>query len=171
MNNKLILSNSIRFVLLIALQVVLLNELPVSKFYIMIYPMAILLMPVSTPRVLVLVLSFFTGLIIDWFSNGGGLHMASLTAIGFLRSFLLDTFQPRSGWDKLDVPSLSQQGFTWFFYYTLLFFSIHHITYFLLEVFSLSNFFNTILKTIFSLFSSLLLVWMISLFFMRKTRE
>ncbi len=170
MNNKFFFTNSIRFVLLIALQVLLLNELPFGRTYIMIYPLAIMLLPVSTPRISVLLLAFFTGLIIDVFSNGGGLHTATLTAIGFLRSYILDTFQPRSGWDKLDVPNLSQQGVTWFFYYSLIFFFIHHFIYFFLEVFSFANFFSTIFKMFLSLLSSLFLVWIVSLFFMRKSR-
>lgn len=171
MNNKFILTNIIRFAVLIALQVLLLNELPLGRAYIMIYPLAILLLPVFTPRLAVLVLAFFTGLVIDMFSNGGGLHTASLTLIGYSRSYIMDTFQPRSGWDKLDVPNLSQQGVTWFFYYTLICFSIHHLAYFFLEVFSVANFFPTIFKTLISLFGTLLLVWMISLFFMRDIKE
>ncbi len=171
MNSKFFISNTIRFILLIALQVLLLNELPLGRVYIMVYPLAILLLPVFTSRFIVLLLSFSTGLTIDIFSNGGGLHTAALTAMGYSRSYILDTFQPRSGWDKLDVPNLSQQGITWFFYYSLIIFSIHHFFYFFLEVFSFANFFSTIFKTIISLCTSLLMVWMISLFFMGKNRE
>ena len=171
MNNRFIITNIIRFVLLIALQVLLLNQLPLNRAYIMIYPLAILLLPVFTPRLLVLFLAFFTGIIIDVFSNGGGLHTASLTAIGFMRSFVLDTFQPRSGWDKLDVPDVSQQGVTWFFYYSLILFSVHHMLYFFLEVFSFSNFFPTLFKILISLFGSLLLTWILTLFFMRNSRD
>ncbi|MDB5226022.1 MAG: rod shape-determining protein MreD [Bacteroidota bacterium] len=171
MNNKFLLSNIIRFVLLIALQVLLLNELPLNRAYLMIYPLIILLLPVFTPRLAVLFIAFFTGMIIDVFSNGGGLHTAALTAVGYLRSYILDTFQPRSGWDKLDVPNISQQGLTWFFYYSLIFFSIHHWLYFFLEVFSFTNFFATIFKTMISLFGSLLLMWILTLFFMRNSRE
>jgi hypothetical protein len=171
MNNKFIITNIVRFVLLIALQVLLLNELPLNRAYIMVYPLTILLLPVFTPRLAVLLLSFFTGMVVDAFSNGGGLHTASLTAIGFLRSYILDTFQPRSGWDKLDVPNISQQGGTWFFYYSLILFTIHHLLYFFLEIFSLSNFLATIIRTSISLFASLLLVWILTLFFMRNSRE
>jgi hypothetical protein len=170
-NNRFIISNSIRFILLIALQVLLLNQLPLNRAYIMIYPLAILLLPVFTPRLVVLFLAFFTGITIDAFSNGGGLHTASLTAIGFMRSFVLDTFQPRSGWDKLDVPDVAHQGVTWFFYYSLILFTIHHILYFFLEVFSFTNFFPTLLKIVISLFGSLLLTWILTLFFMRNSRN
>lgn len=168
MNSKYFITNAIRFVLLIALQILLLNELPFGRAYLMVYPLAILLLPVFTPRITVLFLGFFTGLTIDIFSNGGGLHAASLTAIAYARSYILDTFQPRSGWDKLDVPNLSNQGYVWFFYYSLILFSIHHFLYFFLEVFSFANFFSTIFKTIISLFGSLVVVWMISLFFKRS---
>lgn len=171
MNNKFVIINSVRFVLLIALQVLLLNELPFGKVYIMVYPLFILLLPVFTPRIVVVLLAFITGLIIDIFSNGGGLHTATLTTVGYLRSYVLDTFQPQSGWDKLDVPNISQQGVTWFFYYSLILFSIHHFLYSFLEVFSFSNFFSTIFKTIFSLAASLVVVWSICLFFKRNTRD
>lgn len=171
MNNKFIFINAVRFVLLIALQVLLLNELPLGRAYIMVYPLAILLLPVVTPRWIVLLLAFFTGLLVDGFSNGGGLHTASITALGYARSYILDTFQPRSGWDKMAVPNLSHQGYTWFFYYTLIGFSLHHILYFVLEVFSFANFFSTIMKTTLSLFSSLLVVWMLSAFFKRKIKD
>jgi len=171
MNSKFIIINSIRFVLLIALQVLLLNELPLGRVYIMIYPLAVMLLPVFTPRLVVISLAFLTGLIVDIFSNGGGLHTATLTAIGYARSYMLDTFQPRSGWDKLDVPNLSQQGVVWFFYYTIMVFSLHYFLYFFLEVFSFANFFSTIVKIIISLSGTLLLLWMISLLFMKNTRE
>jgi hypothetical protein len=139
--------------------------------YIMVYPLTILLLPVFTPRIAVLLIAFFTGLTIDWFSNGGGLHMASLTLIGYLRGFVLDTFQPRSGWDKLDVPNVRQQGIQWFFYYSLILFTIHHFCYFFLETFSFANFFHTLFKVLLSIFGSLVLVWMISLFIMRNSRR
>ena len=168
MNSKFILTNTIRFILLIAVQVLLLNELPIGRAYIMIVPLAIILLPVFTPRLSVLILSFMAGLIIDIFSNGGGLHTAALTAVGYSRSFVLDTFQPRSGWGKLDVPSLSQQGFIWFFYYSLIMFSIHHFLYFFLEVFSFFYFFSTIFKILISLAGSLTLVWMICFSFKRN---
>ncbi len=171
MNNKFIISNSIRFVLLLALQILLLNQLPFGSMYIMICPLFVLLLPVFTPRIAVLLLSFFMGLLLDWFSNGGGLHTASLTAMGYARSYILDTFQPRSGWDKLDVPNVNQQGYTWFFYYSLILFSFHHFIYFFLEVFSFANFFSTIFKLIFSLLGSLTLVWILSLFIMRTKRN
>jgi rod shape-determining protein MreD len=171
MNSKFFIANSIRLVLLMALQILLLNELPMSRAYIMVYPLFILLLPVFTPRLMVLLFAFFTGVFMDAFTNGGGLHMASLTAVGYLRSYVLDTFQPRSGWDKLDVPNVARQGVVWFFYYSLILFFIHHSFYFFLEVFSFSNFFSTILKTITSLLGSLITVWILTLFFMRNSRE
>lgn len=170
MYNNFIFINSLRFVLLIGIQILLLNELPLGKVYLMVYPLFILLLPVSSPRIVVLIIAFFTGVIIDIFSNGGGLHTASLVLIGYLRSYILNTFQPKSGWDKLDEPTLSSQGVTWYFYYTLIAFSIHHFVYFFLEVFSLSNFIATFFKTLFSLIGSLFIVWLISLFVMRKSK-
>ncbi len=170
MYNKFILVNSIRFLVLIGIQILLLNELPLGRIYLMIYPLFILLLPVITPRIIILLIAFLTGILIDIFSNGGGLHTSALTLIGYLRSYILNTFQPKSGWDKLDEPTLASQGITWYFYYTLIGFSIHHFVYFFLELFSFSNFISTFFKSIFSLLGSLFIVWLISLFVMRKTK-
>ena len=170
MNNSYIYTNIIRIILLLFIQIFILDIIPFGYFYIMIYPCAILLLPVAMNRTLVVIIAFICGLILDLFSNGHGLHTASLTLLGYLRFFILKYFQPKSGWDKLDVPNISQQGITWFFYYSLIMFSIHHLLYFFLEVFSFANFFSTIFKTLISLFGSLLVVWMISLYFMRNKR-
>ncbi|HNF49890.1 MAG TPA: hypothetical protein PLF48_10945 [Chitinophagales bacterium] len=171
MNNKFILNNIFRFVILFVLQVFLFNQLPFGRIYIMIYPLAVLLLPVFTNRSIVLLSAFTLGIMIDLFSDGGGLHTVSILLIAYLRSYVLDTFQPKSGWDKLDVPTLNKQGITWYFYYTLILFSIHHLCFFYLEAFGFTNFFHTLFKTILSLFASLFIVWLISLFFMRNTKE
>ncbi len=136
----------------------------------MIYPLFILLLPVFTNRVIVLLSAFAMGIFVDFFSDGGGLHTASLLLIAYLRSYALDIFQPKSGWDKLDVPLLNKQGITWYFYYTVILFSIHHLTFFALESYSFGNFFATLFKAIFSIIASLIGVWLISLFFMRNTK-
>ena len=77
----------VMFVTLVLIQVLLLNQVNFGGFlnpYI--YVLFILLLPVSLPRYQVLLLSFFTGLAIDWFSNTPGLHASATVLMGFLRS-------------------------------------------------------------------------------------
>ncbi|MCB9032508.1 MAG: hypothetical protein H6553_01570 [Chitinophagales bacterium] len=168
MNYKFIFTNIIRVLFLVLLQVTLLNVLPINRFYIMIYPLAILLLPMATPKALVVVIGFVVGFIVDWLSNTSGLHTASLTLMAYSRSFILDNFQPKSGWDKLDVPNVKQQGYAWFFYYTLICFFIHHFAFFFLEVFSFHHFLHTLLKFVLSLASSLILMWLLTLSFFKS---
>jgi rod shape-determining protein MreD len=74
------------FVLLILLQVLLFNNIQFSGYinpYI--YVMFILLLPVEIPAWLMLLLSFATGVIIDYFSGSPGVHSSATVLAGFVR--------------------------------------------------------------------------------------
>jgi hypothetical protein len=137
----------------------------------MIYPCAILLLPVAMNRTLVVIIAFICGLILDLFSNGHGLHTASLTLLGYLRFFILKYFQPKSGWDKLDVPNLYQQGINWFINYVLLSIFVHHTYYFFLESFSAYSIFSTLKRLVLSIILSTISIILINLFFLKENKH
>ncbi|HNQ38403.1 MAG TPA: rod shape-determining protein MreD, partial [Prolixibacteraceae bacterium] len=65
----------VMFVVLVLLQVLLFNQIHLGGFLNpFMYVLFILLLPLSMPRYAVLLLSFFLGMTIDWFSNSPGLH-------------------------------------------------------------------------------------------------
>jgi hypothetical protein len=171
MNSSFIYTNSIRIIILLLIQIFLLDILPFGYFYIMIYPCAILLLPVATPRVAVIIIAFLCGIILDTFSNGYGLHTASITLLGYLRFFILKYFQPKSGWGKLDVPNIYQQGLQWFVYYILISIFIHHSFYFLLESFSAYSIIYTIKRLIISIILSSILTILINLLFLKDNKH
>jgi rod shape-determining protein MreD len=151
-----VLRYSLIFILLILLQVLLFNNIQFSGYvnpYV--YIMFILLLPIEMPSWLLLLLSFVTGLIIDFFSGSPGMHTSATVLAGFVRPYVLRLVSPRDGYDSGADPSMLIYGFRWFLTYTLLIVIIHHITLFYLEVFRLADFFRTLLRIILStLFST-----------------
>lgn len=139
------------FILLILLQLLVLNNIQFSGYvnpYV--YILFILLLPVEIPSWLLLIISFSTGLIIDFFSGSPGMHSSATLMAGFARPYILRVIAPRDGYEAGSSPSMLAYGFRWFLSYTLLIVLIHHTTLFYLEVFRFSEFFRTLLRVILS---------------------
>jgi len=156
------------FILLILLQILLFNNIQFSGYvnpYV--YIMFILLLPVEIPSWLLLVLSFATGLIIDFFSSSAGMHTFATVLAGFVRPYVLRVVSPRDGYESGD-PSMSVYGFRWFLSYAILMVLIHHITLFYIEVFRFADFFRTMFRVILSTIFSVAFILLIE--FYRKGR-
>jgi rod shape-determining protein MreD len=139
------------FVLLLLLQVLLFNNIQFSRYvnpYV--YLMFILLLPFEIPAWLLLIISFFTGLIIDLFSGTPGMHTSATLLAGFVRPFVLRIISPRDGYESGADPSLIVYGFRWFLTYTAIIVIIHHTALFYLEVFRLTDFFRTLARVLLS---------------------
>ena len=150
------------FILLILLQVLLFNNIQFSGYvnpYV--YIMFILLLPIEIPSWLLLLLSFATGLIIDFFSGSPGMHTFSTVLAGFVRPYVLRLVAPRDGYESGSEPSMANYGFKWFFSYTLLLVLIHHTSLFYLEVFRFTDFFRTLLRVILSTIFSVTFILLI----------
>ncbi len=146
-----VLRYSLIFVLLILLQVLLFNNIEFSGFvnpYV--YIMFILLLPFEIPSWLLLIISFFTGLIIDFFCGSPGMHASATLLAGFVRPHVLRVISPRDGYEPGSDPSMFIYGFTWFLLYTVIIVLIHHLALFYLEVFRFTDFFRTLLRVILS---------------------
>src|SRR4030066_1234081 len=142
---------SVIFVLLILLQVLLFNNIEFSGYinpYI--YIMFILLLPVEISSGLLLLISFFTGLVIDFFCGSPGMHTSATVLAGFVRPYVLSLISPRDGYEAGSNPSMIIYGFRWFLLYTLIIILIHHLVLFYLEVFRFTDFFRTLLRVILS---------------------
>lgn len=160
-----ILRYTVIFILLFLLQLLLFNNIQFSGYinpYV--YIMFILLLPFEISAWLLLIISFFTGFLIDIFTGVPGMHTSATVLAGFVRPFVLRIISPRDGYESGSEPSLFAYGFKWFFIYTLVIVFIHHLFLFYIEVFRLSDFFNTFLRvllsTVFSVIFILLLEYM-----------
>lgn len=146
-----VLRYSLVFVLLVLLQVLLFNNIQFSGYvnpYV--YLMFILLLPVEIPAWLLLILSFFTGMIIDFYTGSPGMHSSATVLAGFVRPFILRSNSPRDGYEPGAQPSMATYGFRWFLVYTVFMVLVHHTALFYLEVFRLADFFRTLLRVIMS---------------------
>lgn len=146
------------FIFVVLIQVLILNQLQISGYlnpYF--YVLFILLLPVSTPRYLVLLLAFIIGFSIDFFTDTPGLHAAATTLLGYLRTPVLYLVSGR-GSDMAEYPTLKNNGLRWFLIYSVLLVLIHHFFLFYMEVFSFTGFFRTLIRVIFSTILSVFVI-------------
>jgi len=155
-----------QFLVLVLLQVLVLNKILLFGYATpMVYPLFILSLPVNMPRWIELLLAFFMGLLIDLFSNTGGMHAFSLVLLAFARPVILALMSPKEGYDPGEIPSLYRQGPAWFSVYAVLALFIHHLAFYVLEVFSIAYTSYILGRTLASILFSLLLILLIEVIF------
>lgn len=162
--NSTILFNSARFFLLLALQIVILNNINLFGYINPLpYVLFIILYPVNANKNVLLIASFFLGLIMDMFLNSGGVHAASCVLIAFLRPFLF-RFSFGLSYEYQTVrlnDVLTPERFSFIFLAVI----IHHLTLFFLELFSVEFYYEIIIRTlastIFTILSCILIIYLI----------
>lgn len=168
-----LLRNIIRLVLFILLQVFVLNQVPPLHQYITpyIYFLFILWLPFSLSRSGLLVVSFITGICLDFFTKTPGLHAAACVLIGYLRPFLINLLMPQQGVEfNYREPSVASLGFTQYITYVSVLTLFHHGLLFTIQAFQFGNILYLIFKTLGSTVISLLLVTIIEIIFIRKQK-
>ncbi len=85
--NSTVIINILRFILLLALQVVVFNRLDLFGF-INPYPyiLFILLYPVNGNKAVLMLSAFFMGLLVDMFLNTGGPHAVASVTLAYVRA-------------------------------------------------------------------------------------
>jgi rod shape-determining protein MreD len=168
--NKGIIGNITRFVFLILLQVLVFNNIQIFSFVTpFIYILFIILLPFETPKWLRLILGFLLGLFIDMFSNAGGIHTASTLLIAFFSPRVQSLLSSKEEYEGGMQPGIKNMGFKWFFFYSLILTSAHHIFLFYLEIFSISGFFLTLYHAILNvLFTLVFIITSQYIFYRRK---
>jgi len=161
--NSAILFNIVRFVLLIAAQVVIFNNIDLFGFINPFpYILFILLYPVNSNRAGLLLASFFLGLTIDMFENSGGVHAAACLVLANLRpTFFKFAFGLSYEYQTIKINDrLSPERFTFIFISIL----THHLVLFLLEFFKFSfildALWRTLLSSIFTLIVSIITIYL-----------
>lgn len=156
-----------RFVLYAGVYVLLIWKLTLFDLgWCFLYLGFLLFLPLRTPIVVQLLLSFGMGLTMDIFFNTGGLHAAAAVLLGFLRPWVLRILTPRDGYDSGDTVNVHQMGWQWFGVYLLLLVLLHHAAFFVLELGSFRHFGTTLAKILVSaLFTSVALLIIQLLFF------
>ncbi|UNZ00175.1 rod shape-determining protein MreD [Zhouia spongiae] len=169
MNNDLI-KIIVRFFVLILAQVLVFNHVNLFGYinpYV--YILFILLFPVKKEtRMLFIFLSFLIGLIIDIFSDSGGVHAAACVSIAYMRPVVLRwVFGNAYEYQTLKIAStsLGQRSL----YMTILILT-HHLILFWLEIFSFTSILLLLKKVLFTGILTLCLCIMFMILFSRKKR-
>lgn len=166
--NKL-LKNSLRFVLFLLVQTLILNQIEIGfGIQLMIYPLFIMLLSFDTGVLSLLAISFTLGICIDAFSNTFGLHTSSLLVFSFLRPVIFKLFDSREGYDLLLEPTVLNMGNGWFIKSFGLLLLIHHFWFYLLEMFKLNDMGYVLQKTVYSLPLSFFLCVLLQYLFVNK---
>jgi rod shape-determining protein MreD len=166
-----ILKHTLRFIIFIAIQVLVLNHIQLNGYinpYL--YVMFILLLPFDTKGWTLLLAGFGIGLTIDMFSNSVGMHAAACVFLAFFRPFVISLITIKKDFEGGSEPRLSNMGSGWIFLYSTILVSIHHLSLFLLEVFRFEEILHTLSRTIFSAVFTLALI-MLTHFLMSKPQK
>ena len=165
-----IVKNILRFVSLMLVQVLVLNQIEIGYgIQLMVYPLFILLLPVEMSINLLLLIAFGLGVSIDAMSNTYGLHASSLLVFAYFRPIIFKASAPRDGYDPLIETNFHTMGYKWFLKTFGILLIIHHFWFFLLEIFKLNEILFVLQKTFFSVVLSFLLCLLLQYLFMNKT--
>lgn len=127
--NSILFSNTVRFIVLILLQVFICNQMNfLGNINPYIYILFILLYPVKNNRISFIFLSFCLGLIIDIFLDSGGAHAAAAVSIAYIRPIFLK-FSFGSAYEYQAIKFNDSEIFQRIVYFAFLIFIHHHILF------------------------------------------
>lgn len=162
--NSTLLVNILRFILLLAVQIIIFNNMNflgyISPFP---YLLFIILYPVNANKSILLIASFLLGLIMDMFSNSGGIHATACLVLAFLRPYIFKfAFGLSYEYQTIKLNDvITPERFS----FILLSVVIHHLTLFLLEAFQFNFFLDillrTLLSTVFTIIICIIIIYLI----------
>lgn len=162
--NSTLLLNIFRFTILLALQIVIFNNINflgyVNPFP---YILFIILYPVNGNRAGLLVASFLLGLCMDIFCNSGGVHTTACLILAYIRPYIFRfSFGISYEYQTVKIADkLSPERFS----FLLIAITLHHFTLFLLEIFRFNFFWEillrTLLSTVFTLIICIIILYLI----------
>jgi rod shape-determining protein MreD len=166
---RTILTNLLRFVVLVFIQVFLLKNITLYNLATpYLYILFILLLPFEIPNVLLFVLAFILGLTVDAFYDTPGLNAAACVVLALVRILFISITVQKDGFDNEPEPTLSIMGFRWFLTYALVLTLFHHFFLYNLEVFRLADIQYTLGRFILSSIFTVFLILISGLLFFRK---
>ncbi len=154
-----VLKNIGRFVFLVLLQGLILNEVNLWQGMAIpyLYILFMLMLPLETPRWAELLIGLILGTCIDMFTNTLGIHASACVLLAYIRPLYLKVIGPRDGYEYGQRPGIQDFGLSWFIKYAGVLILIHHFWLFFVEVYSFKGFFNTLLRVVLSSAFTLLL--------------
>lgn len=151
---------------LLILQLFVFDLIHISGYgRIMVYPMFILLLPFRFPPILILLIGFLYGILIDLFSGTGGLHAFALTSMAFFRIGIVSFFSLKRKHELEALASFSYVAIQQLLLYTLFMVLMHQLAYYFVERYSLVNFLYTLKRAFSGTFLSVTFIFLLTILF------
>jgi hypothetical protein len=170
--NRLLISNILRFIILIPIQVLVLDNInlggSVNPY---LYTLFIIMLPFEVSGYILLLSSFMLGLSVDIFSGTPGMHAAASTFAAFIRPAVIRFVGMGKDIDPGSQPSVFDQGFTLFFFYALILVFFHHMFLFFIEVFRISGILSIIQRTLLSTIFTMGLIIIVQYLFSSQRKK
>ncbi|HFB99468.1 MAG TPA: hypothetical protein ENJ53_01560, partial [Phaeodactylibacter sp.] len=92
--NNLIFTQSLRFVFLVLIQVLVFRQMTVgwdefNYVHVIVFPLFILLLPIKISDPVLILLGFLIGITVDMFYQSWGVHASAAVFIAFMRPMIL----------------------------------------------------------------------------------
>ncbi|WP_296313427.1 rod shape-determining protein MreD [Winogradskyella sp. UBA3174] len=167
--NNVAATHIIRFILLLLVQVLICNNINFLGYvnpYV--YIVFILLFPIRDTRLTLLLVSFLLGMLVDMFSDSGGVHAAASVALAYSRPVILKSsfgmlYEHQSiKFSNTDIGNLIT--------YVTLATILHHFILFALEIFNISSVILILKKTLFSTIFTVIVSVLIIILFSRNRK-
>lgn len=171
MNSPLV-KNIIRFIILILIQVLVLNNMNLGGYmnpYI--YILFLLLLPANINRSLLLFIAFLSGLTIDYFAHTLGLHSAASVFLAYLRPGTIRLFFRNYEFASGEEPGPASISIGGFLKYTIVLVFMHQLLLFYLEILSLNYFFITLYRVFLSTILSTFIIIVAMLLFGKRKKK
>ena len=171
------MSNLLRYIIRLAVfilvQVFVLYQIPPLHEYItpILYYVFILWLPFNIGRSQLLIVSFLTGLSLDFFTKTPGMHAAACVFIGYIRPFIINIIVPQQGAEfNYREPSATSLGNIQYAIYVALLTVLHHTMLFAIQAFQFGNILYLLFKTAGASIISFLLILVVEIIFVRKQK-
>lgn len=165
--------NILRLILFLMVQVFVLNEIPFLHQFVVpyLYFLFILWLPFSISRLGLLVIAFFTGLMLDYFMWRPGMHAAACVLIAYARPFVIGLLIPKDIEEfTYREPSPRSLGWAPYTIYAFVLTLLHHIYLTFLQWLQFGTFLEFLIKVAATTAISMLLILTVELIFTRKVK-
>lgn len=167
--NSILFVNIFRFILLLAVQIIVFNNVNflgfISPFP---YLLFIILYPVNANRSGLLAAGFFLGLCMDLFSNSGGFHTAACVVLAYCRPYLFKfAFGLSYEYQTVRLNDvLTPERFVFILFSVL----IHHLILFSLEAFKFALILDILIRTLSSTVFTII-ICIITIYLIKPSRR
>ena len=165
---NVILKKTIEVVIFILLQTLIFKDTLFANIFCFVYIGFILFLPFEINKALLLIFSFFLGLLIDIFYNSLGVHAATCVLWAYLYSvsmpFLNNKYESKQRFLLPDRNSAEYAAYSFGFIF------LHHLIFFFIETETISLFFRIILQAFGSAAITFMVILIIYQFFYKRSK-